>query len=96
MTLPALVFWALVVLVAYKQAKNWVNWQKFRIWARSQGCLEPAIVPNYLPGGLERYIRFFMYAKGKHSQNLSFNAVLLTYQQVLISWKTLWSLGSKA
>jgi hypothetical protein len=60
-----LAFYAFVIFVIYKQAKNWLRWRGLRQWGEAQGCVEPATVPNYLPGGIERYIKFFMHAKGE-------------------------------
>ena len=65
MAISMIAFYVFVVFVIYIQARNWLRWHNLRRWGESRGCIEPVTVPNYLPGGLERYVNFFLNAKGK-------------------------------
>lgn len=53
------VFW-----VVYTQVKNWLQWRSLRKFGKKHGCGEAPVVPNYLPGGIEKYGIFLKGMKG--------------------------------
>lgn len=55
---------AFVVYVAYKKVQHFLKWRALKKWGDAQGCGEPPVVPNVLPGGLERYKVLFTGIKG--------------------------------
>jgi hypothetical protein len=44
-----------VVWIIYTQVKNWLRWRALKKFGDEHGCGDAPVVPNELPGGLERY-----------------------------------------
>jgi len=41
------------------QVRNWISWRKLQKWGKQYGATSMPTVPNYLPGGIERYSILF-------------------------------------
>lgn len=44
-----------VTWIAYSQASSWLKWRELKKWGANQGCEDVPVVPNKLPGGIERF-----------------------------------------
>jgi hypothetical protein len=49
----------LLGLVVFIQARHYLRWRSLRKWGEQFGCENAPTVPNYLPGGLERFSVIF-------------------------------------
>ncbi|RQM04940.1 hypothetical protein DH86_00004288, partial [Scytalidium sp. 3C] len=51
--------WEIILLfvtyVVYTQIKDWMRWRKARAFGAKNGCADAPVVPNVLPGGVERF-----------------------------------------
>ncbi|KAF5876023.1 putative cytochrome p450 family protein [Botrytis fragariae] len=54
----------LTVWIVYAWVKNEVNWMRLRRFGRKNGCEEPKVLKNRLPGGIERYWGMLKFKKG--------------------------------
>lgn len=54
-----------VVWVIYKQVQIWLRWRALKKFGDKHGCGDPPVVPNKLPGGIERYAILFTGLKGE-------------------------------
>jgi hypothetical protein len=45
----------LIAVFAFRKIRSILEWRRFKEWGRTvHGCGEPVVVPNKLPGGIER------------------------------------------
>jgi hypothetical protein len=51
--------------LAVVQIKNWAHWRSLKRFGDANGCGDVVVVPNKLPGGLDRVFMTFMNGKIK-------------------------------
>lgn len=60
--------WEIILLfvtyVVYTQIKDWMRWRKARAFGAKNGCADAPVVPNVLPGGVERFAGVLTGLKG--------------------------------
>ncbi|KAK6608663.1 hypothetical protein QC760_001652 [Botrytis cinerea] len=54
----------LATWIVYSWVKNQVSWMRLRRFGRKNGCEEPKVLKNELPGGIERYYGTLKFKKG--------------------------------
>lgn len=56
----------LATWIVYSWVKNQVSWMRLRRFGRKNGCEEPKVLKNELPGGIERYYGTLKFKKGMY------------------------------
>ncbi|KAG9237123.1 cytochrome P450 alkane hydroxylase-like protein [Amylocarpus encephaloides] len=85
---------SLVAFIIYKKVKSYLEWRALRRWGEQFGCADVSVVPNKLPGGIERYSFLFMDLKSidflevvirKRFENSGYTRRIINFHSSIIS-----------